>query len=62
MNVKIGRIMQGLSQKEFAKIVGISNVTLVKIEKGNIDNVKFGTLKKIATTLKIPITKLFEEE
>lgn len=59
MNVKINRIIQELSQKEFAKIVGISTVTLVKIEKGNIDNVKLGTLKKIATALDSSIEDLF---
>ncbi|MBY6988546.1 helix-turn-helix transcriptional regulator, partial [Clostridium botulinum] len=51
MNVKICRIIQGLNQKQLAKKVGTSNVTIVKIEKGNIDNVKFGTLKKIAEVL-----------
>ncbi|NFI53458.1 helix-turn-helix transcriptional regulator [Clostridium botulinum] len=59
MNVKIKRIMQGLSQKELAGLVGTSNVTLVKIEKGNIDNVRFGTLKKIAEVLDSTIQELF---
>ncbi len=59
MNVKIKRITQGLNQKEFSKLVGISNVTLVKIEKGNIDNVRFGTLKKLAAALNSTVEELF---
>ncbi|NRT78639.1 helix-turn-helix transcriptional regulator [Clostridium beijerinckii] len=62
MSVKIRRIMKKLSQKELAKVVGISNVTLVKIEKGNFDNVKFGTLKKIAELLDSSIEELFLSE
>lgn len=64
MNVKIRRIMQGLSQKELAKKVGVSNVTIVKIEKEKIDNVKLGTLKKIAEVLETTVQELFftEEE
>lgn len=59
MNVKIKRITKGLSQKELSKMVGVSNVTIVKIEKGNIENVKFGTLKKIATVLDSTVPELF---
>lgn len=59
MNVKIKRIMKGLSQKELAKLAGTSNVTLIKIEKGNIDNVKLGTLKKIAEALGTTVIELF---
>jgi len=62
MNVKIRRLIQNLSQKELAKIVGVSNVTLVKIEKGNIDNVKLGTLKKIAAALGSNVSELFLSE
>lgn len=59
MSVKIKRIMQKLSQKELAELVGTSNVTIVKIEKGNIDSVKFGTLKKIAVALNSTVQELF---
>lgn len=59
MNVKIERIKKGLSQKEFAKLVGISNVTVVKIEKGNIDGISFGVLKRISSVLDCAFEKLF---
>ncbi|BBK75865.1 helix-turn-helix domain-containing protein [Clostridium butyricum] len=62
MKVKIHRILKGLSQKKLAELVGTSNVTIVKIEKGNFDNVKFGTLKKIAEVLETTIQELFIDE
>ncbi len=62
MNVKIKRIIKKLTQKELAQLVGTSNVTIVKIEKGNIDNVKFGTLKKVAEVLETTVQELFFSE
>lgn len=62
MNVKIKRIMMNLTQKQLAAIVGTSNVTMGKIEKGNFDNVQFGTLKKIAAALDSTIEELFLSE
>lgn len=59
MNVKLARIKRGLSQKEFAKLVGTSNVTIVKIEKDDIEGVRFGLLKKIAAALDCPFEQLF---
>lgn len=59
MNVKIMRIKKGVSQKEFAKMIGISNVTLVKIEKDDIDGIKIGTLKKVAAALDTTVQELF---
>lgn len=59
MEVKIRRLRLKISQKEFAKMVGISNVTLVKIEKGQLDSIRFGTLKKIAAALNSTVQELF---
>ena len=62
MNVKLARIKAGLTQKEFAKMVGTSNVTIVKIEKGDIDGISFGLLKKISLTLGCTFEELFLNE
>lgn len=64
MNLKIKRIMLGLSQKDLAALIGVSNVTIGKIEKGQIDNIRFGTLKKLAAALNSTVEELFfgEEE
>ena len=59
MNVKIKRIMMNLTQKQLAAKVGTSNVTIGKIEKGNYEDVKFSTLKKIAATLNSSFEELF---
>ena len=62
MNVKIKRIMMNLTQKQLAAMVGTSNVTISKIEKGNFDNVQLGTLKKIAAALNSTVEELFLSE
>lgn len=62
MNLKIKRIMLGLSQKDLAALSGVSNVTILKIEKGQIDNVKLGTLKKLAAALNSTVEELFLNE
>ncbi|MDB2123844.1 MULTISPECIES: helix-turn-helix transcriptional regulator [Clostridium] len=62
MNVKIKRIMLGFSQKDLASLIGVSNVTIGKIEKGQIDNIRFGTLKKLAAALNSTVEELFLKE
>lgn len=62
MNLKIKRIMLGLSQKDLAALSGVSNVTILKIEKGKVDNVKLGTLKKLAAALNSTVEELFLKE
>ncbi|KOY67270.1 helix-turn-helix transcriptional regulator [Clostridium sporogenes] len=59
MNVKIARIKMGLTQKQLAKKAGISPVTLVRIEKGNIESIRLKTLKAIAKVLNSNIEELF---
>ena len=62
MNVKLARIKAGLTQKELAALVGISNVTIVKIEKGNYDSITRATMIKIAKVLNSNVTELFFSE
>ena len=59
MNLKLARIKAGLTQKQLAALVGTSNVTILKIEKGNVDGVRLGTLKAIAKVLNSSIQELF---
>lgn len=59
MKCKLKRIESGLTQKELAALVGTSNVTIVAIEKGKIDSVRFGTLKRIAEVLNCSVSELF---
>lgn len=62
MNLKLARIKKGLTQREFAKLVGTSNVTIIKIEKDDIDGIRFGLLKRIAAALDSTVQELFLNE
>lgn len=59
MKIKIKRLILGMKQCELAELVGISKVTMVKIEKGDIANIRFSTLQKIAKVLNSSIEELF---
>ncbi|PIH05215.1 helix-turn-helix transcriptional regulator [Clostridium combesii] len=59
MNVKLRRIELGIKQQDLAKQLGIGRSTLLKIEKGNYDNVKIGLAKRIAKALDSTVTELF---
>ena len=60
MDVKIARIKRKMKQDELCKIVGISKVTLSKIEKGNYGAVKFSIIVKIAKALDSTVEDLFD--
>ncbi|CAI3536060.1 MAG: helix-turn-helix transcriptional regulator [Clostridium neonatale] len=59
MNVKLARIKAGLTQKQLAAKVGLSNVTIVKIERGNYDSLTRASMIKIATALNSTVAELF---
>ncbi len=60
--VKAYRAGKGISQEALSSKAGISRGTLLKIEKGNIDGVKLGYLKKIASALDCSVKVLFFDE
>lgn len=62
MKVKLLRISKHITQKELAKMVGVSHVTIARIEKDMIDTVKIGTLKKVANVLDTTVQELFFSE
>ncbi len=49
--LEIKRRNAGLTIKELAQKSGVSAPTIVKIEAGRIETVKFGTLLKLASAL-----------
>lgn len=59
MNVKLARIKKRLTQDELCKIVRIGKKQLVEAEKGNYDNLKFKSMKKIANALDSTVEELF---
>lgn len=62
MNLKLARIKMGLTQKQLAQLVGLSNVTISHIEKGNDDTVTKATMVKIAKVLNTTVQELFFSE
>lgn len=62
MNAKLTRIKLGLTQRDVIKKTGLSSATISKIEKGNIDNIQLGTLKKLAAALNSTVEELFLSE
>lgn len=59
MKLKLERIKRGMNQKELSQISKVCQTTIVKIEKGDIDSITIGTLKKISKALGVPVTELF---
>ena len=57
-NLKKLRNKKGWSQERLAREAGISYITLVKIERGNILNPKLETLIKLAKALDVFIDRL----
>ena len=62
MNFKIERIKREMTQKEFADFLGIKMNTVIKIEKGYIDEITILTLKKISDKLNLSIKYLFFDD
>nr|WP_207714696.1 helix-turn-helix transcriptional regulator [Clostridium tetanomorphum] len=52
------RIEKGIKQQDFAKMLGISKATLVKIEKEEYD-IRLSLMKKISELLETPVQELF---
>lgn len=59
LNIKLKRISMGLTQKELAHKVGISHVTLSRIEKGAYENITLRTMLKLAEALDTTVQELF---
>lgn len=60
MLLKAKRILMGIkTQKDLSILSGVGMNTIVKLEKGDIDSVSVGTLKKVATALDTSVVDLF---
>lgn len=67
MNPVSEKIIQGrkekrYNQKDFAQLIGVSQPSLIKYERGETDLIPIGTAKKIAAELNISFNELFEIE
>lgn len=59
MNLKLKRISMGVTQEQLRKRAKVGLNTIVALEKGKIDGVRVGTLKKIADALNTTVVELF---
>lgn len=59
MNMKLRRIKKNLTQSQLRNKAKVGLNTIVALEKGKIDGVRVGTLKKIAAALECSIIELF---
>ena len=59
MNLKLKRISMRLTQEQLRKRAKVGLNTIVALEKGKIDGVRVGTLKKIADALNTTVVELF---
>lgn len=59
MNMKLTRIKKGLTQSQLREKANTSLNTIVALEKGKINNIRVGTLVKIAAALDSTVTELF---
>jgi len=57
-NLKKYRNQKGYSQEKLAREAGISYNTLIKIERGGIQNPKIGTIIKLAKALSVSVDEL----
>lgn len=59
MNLKLTRIKNNLTQAELRDKAKVGLNTIVALEKGEVDGVRVGTLKKIAAALNTSVEELF---
>lgn len=62
MNLKLKRISMKLTQAELREKANVGLNTIVALERGKIDGVRVGTLKKIAVALDSTVVELFFTE
>lgn len=59
MKIRLKRIARGWTQEDLSRESCVSRNTIVKLEKGDIDGIRFGIIKKIAATLDTTVQELF---
>ena len=60
--VKLRRERLGWSQNQLAKVAGIPQPTIWRLEKGEIDHPKANTLVALANALAVPVDYLLQED
>jgi cro-like protein, phage associated len=58
LTLKAARVNAGLTQKQLASLMGISETTMIKWEKSNGKDIKLGEFKKLCKILKVDTNQL----
>lgn len=58
LTLKAARVNAGLTQKELAALMGISETTMIKWEKGDGKDIKLGEFEKLCKILNVDINQL----
>ena len=58
LTLKAARVNAGLTQKQLASLMGISESTMIKWEKSNGKDIKLGEFKKLCKILKVDTNQL----
>lgn len=58
LNIRKYRKIKNMSQQELAKLAGIDQTYISKLENGTSNNPTFGTIEKIAKALDIAVNDL----
>ena len=59
-NLKRIREEKGFSKLRLEKVTGVARTTIRYIENGKVNNVKFGTLQKLAKALDVKVEDLIK--
>ena len=57
--IREARIAKGMSQKELARLSGVSRATIIGLERGETSNTKMDTLRKLAEPLGLTLDEIF---
>ena len=55
MTLRAGRIRRDWSQREVARRAGVSDAIVSRVERGHVDGIAIGTIRRIATVLDIRV-------
>ena len=58
LTLKAARVNAGLTQKQLASLLGISEVTMIKWENSKGKDIKLGEFKKLCKILKVDTNQL----
>lgn len=61
INLTVARIRKGINQKDFAKILGVTNQSISDYENGRL-NPSYEMMKKISEELDTSVDELFFKE